>query len=548
MSKPEVVSGTVVDVLERRMYGGEITVSDGRIRSIAPTARVAPGYLIPGFVDAHVHIESSMLVPSQFARLAVRHGTVATVSDPHEIANVLGAAGVEFMLRDAATVPLVVAFGAPSCVPATPFESAGAVMGPEDVTALLADPRIGYLSEMMNYPGVVMGLPDVMAKIQAAHDAGKPVDGHSPQLTGKDLETYVAAGISTDHECTTASEAREKLALGMKIAIREGSAAKNFDALIEILADHPGKVMFCSDDKHPDDLMRGHINSLCARAIAAGMDLWDVLEAACVTPVNHYNLDIGQLRPGDRADLVRVTDLTEFDVLETFIGGVKVAERGQELFDTKPAVPVNQFVAPAVSVGDFAVRAEGKRMRVIQAIDGAIVSGSVEREATIQAGMAVADPARDLLKMTVVNRYIAAPPAVAFIEGFGLTRGALASSVAHDSHNIVAVGVSDEAIMAAVQAVSRAGGGIAAVDGGSDKADVRVLELPVAGLMSAAPGEEVAAAYEELDAFAKTLGSGLTAPFMTLSFMALLVIPALKLGDRGLFDVARFGVVPLFLS
>ncbi|NNE70375.1 MAG: adenine deaminase [Rhodothermales bacterium] len=544
MSQTQAHSGTIVDPLRKRTFPGVLHVEDGRIIGVEETQSASPGFLMPGFVDAHIHIESSMLVPSEFARLAVRHGTVATVSDPHEIANVLGIAGVEYMLADADRVPLVVAFGAPSCVPATPFESAGAEMGPEAVARLLDDPRIGYLSEMMNYPGVVMGLPDVMAKIQAAHDRGKPVDGHCPQLSGADLETYVKAGISTDHECTTEAEAREKLELGMRIAIREGSAAKNFDALIGLLPEYPGRMMFCSDDRHPDDLVAGQIDQMAARAIMAGCALWDTLRAACVTPVEHYNLNVGLLQPGDRADFIRVADLDSFAVAETWIGGDCVAAAGTERFTVGGAAVLNRFQKPSVSRGDFAVLAEGTSLRVIQAIDGAIVSGDVVRDATVVNGMAVADPERDLLKLSVVNRYTPAPPAVGFVEGFGLRSGAIASSVAHDSHNIIVVGTSDAEMAAAVDALAASGGGISAVSG----REVRTLELPVAGLMSTASGEEVGAAYEAITAFAKELGSDLKAPYMTLSFMALLVIPALKLGDRGLFDVGRFDFVPLFVD
>jgi adenine deaminase len=541
---PNQISGTIVCPVRRRQFKGIIGIQNGRISGVEAREDVDAGFILPGFVDAHVHIESSMLVPSTFARLAVRHGTVATVSDPHEIANVLGVEGVDYMLRDAARTPLIVAFGAPSCVPATPFETAGAVMGVEEVTALLDDPRIGYLSEMMNYPGVVHGDPGVMAKIRASLDRGKPVDGHSPLLRGPDLETYVAAGISTDHECTSEAEAVEKLELGMLIAIREGSAARNFDALIGILKSHPGRIMFCSDDKHPDELVAGHIDRLVARSVGLGHDLWDVLEAACVTPVRHYNLDVGLLQVGDRADFIRVEDLADFRVKETYIGGSQVACCGKETFFVSPADPINRFVRPAVTRGDFALRAEGARIRVIRAIDGALVTGSEIRDACVEDGMAVADPARDLLKMAVVNRYTPAPPAVAFIEGFGLKRGAIASSVGHDSHNIIAVGADDESLMRAVDAVGSLGGGIAVVDA----EDQMVMGLEVAGLMSTRDGEEVATAYERLDRRAKELGSGLRAPFMTLSFMALLVIPSLKLGDRGLFDVEQFDFVSLFVE
>jgi len=544
LKTPDRISGTIVCPVSRRTFEGVISIESGRIRSIEPSNDVDAGYILPGFVDAHVHIESSMLVPSTFAKLAVRHGTVATVSDPHEIANVLGVEGVHYMLRDAARTPLVVAFGAPSCVPATPFETAGSAMGVEEVTALLDDPRIGYLSEMMNYPGVVHADPEVMAKIKAAADRGKPVDGHSPMLRGPDLETYVAAGISTDHECTSEAEALEKLGLGMLIAIREGSAARNYDALAGLIGSHPDRIMFCSDDKHPDELVAGHIDRLVARSIGLGFDLWDVLRAACVTPVRHYSLDVGQLQLGDRADMIRVADLEDFRVGETYIDGALVAKQGGETFSVDAAAPINRFVRPVVTKGDFALPAESPRIRVIRAIDGELVTESVVRDASVRNGLAVADPGRDLLKIIVVNRYSPAPPGIAFIEGFGLKRGAIASSVGHDSHNIIAVGVDDEALVRAVDAVGQTGGGIAVVEGENQM----VMGLEVAGLMSTQDGEVVGQAYLRLDRRAKELGSSLRAPFMTLSFMALLVIPSLKLGDRGLFDVEQFDFVSLFVD
>jgi adenine deaminase len=464
------------------------------------------------------------------------------VSDPHEIANVLGVAGVQFMLEDAARVPLHFCFGAPSCVPATSFETAGAVLDAHDVTQLLEDERIGYLSEMMNFPGVLQGDAEVLAKIAAAQRLGKPVDGHAPGLRGDEARCYFAAGISTDHECFTLEEAREKAALGVKILIREGSAARNFEALWPLLHEHPDLVMFCSDDKHPDDLVRGHINQLAARAVALGCDLFAVLRAACVHPVEHYRLPLGLLRAGDRADWVRVRDLQQFEVVETCIAGEVVATNGESLLPRLHVEAPNHFVAQPTAAADFGVKAPAATpvvAHVIEALDGQIVTGHAQDNVLIHNGMAVADSTRDLLKIAVVNRYqVGAPPALGWVRGFGLQQGALASSVAHDSHNIVAVGTSEEALADVVNAVIAARGGVAATDG---QGDTRVLALPIAGLMSQSDGHTLAADYAALDAWTKTaLGCQLQAPFMVLSFLALPVIPSLKMTDLGLFDVAQF--------
>lgn len=536
----------LVDLHQRRIYPAEISVENGRILQIRELdhAPETAGYILPGFVDAHVHIESSMLPPAEFARMAVVHGTVATVSDPHEIANVLGHEGVLYMLEDAARVPLKFCFGAPSCVPATGFETAGAVMDSGAVEKLLQHPSIGYLSEMMNFPGVLFNDAEVMAKIAAAHRLGKPVDGHAPGLRGEDARRYFAAGISTDHECFTYEEGREKAQLGVKILIREGSAARNFEALWPLLQEFPAQIMFCSDDKHPDDLVRGHINELAARAIAHGCDLFDTLRAACIHPVLHYRLPVGLLREGDPADFVKVADLRDFRVLETWIDGVQVAAEGQSLLPRLQSAAPNQFVAHFKTPADFQLAADGAeiRCRIIEALDGQIVTGiGSESLAVVQGGIA-ADPARDILKIAVINRYTpGTKPALGFVRGFGLQQGALASSVAHDSHNIVVVGTSDEALCAAVNAVIEAKGGISAAD---DAGNTRVLSLPIAGLMSQSDGYALAREYAELDAWTKTdLGCILRAPFMVLSFLALPVIPRLKMTDLGLFDVERFGFV-----
>ena len=536
--------GKIVDLFKRRIFPGYIEVKDGKITAVREDRNVSENsYLCPGFVDAHVHIESSMLTPPEFARIAVTHGTIATVSDPHEIANVLGIEGVRYMQKLAARTPCKIHLGIPSCVPATSFETAGAVMGPEAIGELCDDPDLLYLSEMMNFPGVIHRDPVVMEKIRIAKEHGKHIDGHAPGLRGEELKSYVAAGIETDHECFEIGEAREKIALGQKILIREGSAAKNFKELWPLLNEHPERCMFCSDDKHPDDLLEGQIDRLCARAAAKGVQVFDILRAACVNPVEHYGLRSGLMRPGDPADFIRLHDLTGFKVEETWIDGKCVAREGKPLLPRTKSPRVNKFHATPKKPEDFAVPAGAGNIRVIEAIDGQIVTGAAEADATVNDGFALADPTRDILKIAVVNRYGDKPPAVAFVRGVGLKRGAIASSVAHDCHNIVAVGTSDEELARAVNALIASEGGIAvSADGGEDK----ILPLPVAGLMSDGYAEDVAEGYAELTREAKELGSKLHAPFMTLSFLALLVIPALKLSDLGLFDGTKFAFVPAF--
>ena len=500
----------------------------------------------PGLIDAHVHVESSMLPPSEFARAAVVHGTVGTVSDPHEIANVLGVEGVEYMIADGAQVPFHFAFGAPSCVPATPFETSGATLGPDAVSALLDRKDVPYLSEMMNYPGVLDGAPEVLSKIRAAQVRDKPVDGHAPGVRGGDAEQYAAAGIQTDHECVSIEEAREKLDAGMKIAIREGSAAKNFDELIPLMEEAPEQLLFCSDDRHPDALAAGHINGLVRRALARGYDRYDVLRAACVHPVQHYGLDVGLLREGDSADFLVADDLDALSVQKTYVEGELVAAHGETRIERTASDTPNRFAAEPVAPTAFRLAAEGPRVRTITAVDNQLMTGTEIVETPVANGHAVADPSRDVLKLAVVNRYAAeSTPAVAFVQGFGLERGALASSVAHDSHNVVAVGTSDAALARAVNAVVQHEGGISVVGEEADRS--RVLPLPIAGLMSARPYDEVARRYTRLSEYAQQeLGSPMEAPFMTLSFLSLLVIPQLKLSDRGLFDGATFAFVDLF--
>ena len=537
--------GQVVNIPTGRIFPGAVIVREGRILAVVedPTVTEA-GYLCPGFVDAHVHIESSMLTPPEFARIAVTHGTTGTVSDPHEIANVLGIEGVRYMQREAARTPLKIHLGIPSCVPATGFETAGATIGPEAIETLCRDPSLIYLSEMMNFPGVVNRDPEVMEKLALAKRHGKHIDGHAPGLRGDTLRAYVEAGIETDHECFLIDEAREKQALGQKILIREGSAAKNFEPLWPLLIEFPESCMLCSDDKHPDDLIAGHINTLCARAVAHGVPLFNVLRAACWNPVLHYGLRCGLLRPGDPADFIRLENLTDFCVAETWIDGLCVARDGIPLLPQTSSPQVNHFHTNEKSTADFRVPATSRRIRVIQALDGQIVTAAEAADACIEMGCAVSDPAHDLLKITVIDRYRNSPPAIAFVRGIGLKSGAIASSVAHDCHNIIAVGASDAALTRAVNLVIKAQGGIAVA---TSEDSGQVLALPVAGLMSNAPAEHVAASYAELTREAQALGSPLNAPFMTLSFLALLVIPALKLSDQGLFDSTHFKFTPLFL-
>ena len=546
------LKGNIVDIIGRKIFPGSVTVENGKItdiRSEIPDENLA-GYILPGFIDAHVHIESSMLVPSEFAKLAVVHGTVATISDPHEIANVCGAKGVEFMIDNGKQVPFKFHFGAPSCVPATTFETAGAALDSNEVEKLLKKDEIFYLSEMMNFPGVLHGDAEVMKKIEAAKKLNKPVDGHAPGLRGDDAKKYIEAGkesevvISTDHECFTREEALDKLKYGMKILIREGSAAKNFEALIDLLNDYPDKMMFCSDDKHPDSLVQGHINDLCKRAVVKGVDVFNVLKAACINPVIHYNMNVGLMKKGDAADFIVVKDLSKFEVIATYISGVLVAEKGISRISTQKSDAINNFNCSKKQVADFSfpVKVFPGKQFAIEAMDGQLITNKIPIEPLVNHGFYVSDVKQDVLKIVVVNRYGDAPVAKAFIKNFGLKKGAIASSVAHDSHNIIAVGVDDENICKAVNLIIENMGGVSCVDS-SNPSNNAILPLPVAGLMSNEDGYKVADAYTSIDKKAKELGSDLSAPFMTLSFMALLVIPHLKLSDKGLFDGDNFSFI-----
>lgn len=545
-----MITGHLVDPVEKRIFDATLTVRNGRIVEVRPLEKPVTKelpYMLPGFIDSHVHIESSMLLPENFARMAVQHGTVGVVTDPHEIANVLGMAGVDFMIENTTGIPFHFCFGAPSCVPCTGLETAGAVLRAADIDTLLQRDDIGFLAEMMNVPGVLFDDPEVLGKLAAARKHGKPIDGHAPGLTGEGLKKYASLGISTDHECTTLEEARERLATGIDVLIRNGSAAQDFETLSPLLADYDDHLMFCSDDLHPDDLMRGHINLLVRRAIAKGYPLWNVLRAACVTPVRHYQLPCGLLREGDSADFILVDNLTDFNVLTTCIAG--------NIFNTLVHIPTqgitgrawpNNFHAQPITKGDLHLAPRSHRARAIVACNGLLVTGEEMVSPAVAHGHVVSDTGRDILRLMVLNRYEAgAAPSLGLVKGFGLKRGALASSIAHDSHNIVAVGTSDEAIVEAVNTLIRMGGGIVVTDG---EGTTRSLPLPIAGLISPLPCEEVARRYSRLNDHAHALGCRFDAPFMTLAFMALPVIPKLKITDRGIFDVERFSYTDLFVT
>jgi len=536
------IGGNIVDVVEQTVFQGTIVVRNGRIAEIRRESVNSDRYILPGLVDAHIHIESSMLIPSEFARIAVTHGTVATVSDPHEIANVLGINGVRFMIENGRKVPFRFYFGAPSCVPATSFETSGAQLGVQEVSELLKMNEINYLSELMNYPGVLFDDPEVMGKINFAVSVGKPVDGHAPGLTGSDAEKYIKAGITTDHECTTIEEAKFKIGMGMKVLIREGSAAKDFNVLSPLIEQFPDDVMLCSDDKHPDDLIRGHVNLEVKRALGLGINPMKVFRSCTANPVKHYKLDTGLLQPGDSADFIMVDNLSDFNVLETYINGELCAANGRSTIPHVAEEPYNNFNINEITVQDILVTPGKGPMKVIHAIDGLLTTKTILAEPLIENGLVISDLNRDILKIVVVNRYKKSKPSVGFIHNFSLKRGAFASCVAHDSHNIVAIGVDDASIIGAINQIINHKGGISLVN---DKIS-KVLPLPFAGIMSGDDGFGVGESYHEMDRLVKGMGTTLTGPFMTLSFMALLVIPELKISDLGLFDGTKFQFASLF--
>lgn len=538
------VKANLIDVVAKETYAAEVTIENNKVVSIRRISETLNTFILPGFIDAHVHVESSMLVPSEFARIAVTHGTVGTISDPHEIANVLGVTGVDYMIDNAKQVPFHFYFGAPSCVPATNFETAGAVIDSNDIDKLLSRKEIVYLAEMMNFPGVIYKDEEVLKKLASAKKYNKPIDGHAPGLMGDDMKHYFNAGITTDHECFGYMEALEKLQHGVKVLIREGSAAKNFETLISLLKDFPEQIMFCCDDKHPDNLIESHINDHVKRALKEGHDLYNVLRAASYNVVKHYNLPIGLLQVGDNADFIEIDNLKDFTILKTYINGNVVAENGSSFIQSVVAPIVNNFNCSLKQPLDFKLKCDGSKLRVIEVLDGQLITNELFIESFSVNGFAESNVEEDILKIAVVNRYNDAPVAMAFIKNIGLKHGAIASCVAHDCHNIVVVGTNDEDICKAVNLIINARGGISLANLNEEM----VLELPIAGIMTNQPAEVVAEAYTKLDHRAKELGSKLRAPYMSLSFMALLVIPELKLSDKGLFNGKSFQFTDLFIN
>lgn len=538
-----ILSGNIIDLRTESVFKGRLRVENGTIVEIEKDDSIKNDhYILPGLIDSHIHIESSMLIPSEFARLASVHGTVATVSDPHEIANVLGVEGINYMISNGRKVPFKFYFGASSCVPATPFETAGFELGVNELDELLSRDEIRYMSEMMNFPGVINRDKFVMDKLDVAKKYGKPIDGHAPGVKGDDAKKYIDAGITTDHECYTMEEALSKISYGMKIQIREGSAAKNFDALVDLIQDHAEDILFCSDDKHPNDLVEGHINQLVIRAIKKGYDPLKVLKYTILNPIEHYQLDVGTLQVGDPADMIVVDNLSEFNILETYVNGVLIAKNGKTLIESVKETEPNNFHAHPITESSICVKPESQRLKVMEAIDGQLITTIDYVSPKILDGNVVSDTSKDILKIVVLNRYEKASPSVAFIKNFNLKQGAIASSVAHDSHNIVAVGVDDKDIVRAINLIIKEKGGVSLVNNSKEM----VLPLPVAGLMSAEDGYIIAKKYHDIDKEAHIMGSTLRAPFMTLSFMALLVIPELKLSDKGLFDGNSFSFTDLF--
>jgi adenine deaminase len=538
------ISGNLIDIHRKEIYPALITIERGKIKKIRKTRRNVKGFIMPGLIDSHIHIESSMTTPGSFAMTAVSRGTTGVVSDPHEIANVLGIEGVKFMLEDSKKVPLKFWFGAPSCVPATTFESAGNAINSDGIKELLINPEIKYMAEMMNFQGVIDDDPEVQKKIKIAKEYNKPIDGHAPGLTGKNLKKYVSAGITTDHECSTMEEAKEKISLGMKILIREGSAAKNLNALKNLIRTDPEKVMLCSDDLHPEMLIKRHLDKIISNLINEGFNVYDVIRSCTINPTEHYNLNAGLLRPGDAADFIIVNDYKTMEVLETWINGEMVYNRGKVLFNYPGSESINKFHCYELNVNNITIKKQGKKIRVIEALDGELFTRETIWEPASDNRFVDADTGSDILKIVVKNRYNDSPPAIGFIKGFGLKQGAFASSVAHDSHNIICIGTNDDDIAAAINEIVRMKGGLSVVS----REKRNSLQLPIAGIISDKPVKDVAIKYETLSELVKSFGCTMSAPFMTLSFMALLVIPDLKISDKGLFDGQSFKPVPLYVD
>jgi len=541
--KEFVVKGVVYDPISKGIIPGRIVIVAGRIDRIEPDENITSPIILPGFVDSHIHIESSMLIPTEFSKMAAKHGTVAVVADPHEIANVAGVDGIDFMIRDAKNAEIKFFFGAPSCVPASPFDDCYTVIDSAEIANLVRRDDIYFLGEMMNFPGVINSNQDVLKKIQIALDYKKPVDGHAPGLSSDSLKKYVAAGISTDHECFTEEEAIEKLNLGVKILIREGSAAKNFSTLHALISKYPHSIMLCTDDCHPEDLINGHINIQVKRSLVLGHKIFDVLQVTSVNPVKHYKLDVGLLQVGDRADFIVVDNLSNLNIKANFINGVDVLENISSHSVTMELLPEYIFSA-SIKLQNLRVAAKNDIIKVIEVIEGELVTNSLECPAKVVDGEVVSDIDNDILKIVIVNRYKRDQSFVGFIKGFGLKKGAIAESIAHDSHHVIAVGVEDESIFAAIDYIIKNRGGVCYFD----DTIISGLSLPVYGLMGIDSADIIASKYETINRKVIDEGCTLKSPFMTLSFMALSVIPKLKITPKGLFEGVLFTETDLFFK
>lgn len=532
------IEGNIIDIHRREIYPGIISIDSGKIISINRNSQKYAHYISPGFIDAHVHIESSMLIPEEFSKLAIRRGTVAIVNDPHEIANVMGTEGIEYMIENSKQSCIKSFFTIPSCVPATPYDSSGSVLLSSDIEQLALNHKFVGLSEMMNVPGVIQDDTEVLAKIEIARRHHLTIDGHAPGLSGSFLKKYIDAGISTDHECTSLEEAIEKINSGMKILIREGSAAKNYEALKWLIADYPEKVMFCTDDSHPNDLLSyGEIDKLVRKALGDGFDLFDVLKIASFNPISHYKINVGCLREGDPADFIIIRNLNTFDVLSVYIDGIEKYNYSgnNEKPHPAPIKIINHFNRDPISLTDL-TKPIKKKIVSIKVIPGELVTRRIDFELESPIRNFESDVKRDILKIVYLNRYQNTPPQIAFISGFELKEGAFATTISHDSHNIIAVGCSDKDILEAINAVILEKGGLAV----KNNKGIIKLPLPIAGIMSASDGETVASLWETLTEELKQMGCKLDSPFMTLSFMSLIVIPELKIGEQGLFDYEHF--------
>ena len=546
----------IVNVFSGEIIPGSIAVAKGYIIGFGsyPAKRVVNmkgRFVAPGFIDAHVHIESSMSCPTEFARSVLPHGTTTVAADPHEIANVLGAEGIGYMIDSSKDQPVNIYFTLPSCVPATDMETSGAKLGADDLLPFMDNCRIIALGEVMNFPGVICRDNEVLRKIEGMKKQIKPVDGHAPGLTGRDLYAYISAGIFSDHECTTEKEAKEKLNAGMHIMIREGTGAKNLEDLLPIINRQTARrVMWCTDDRHPHDIIKeGHIDYIVRSAIRMGLDPVIAIQMATINPAEYFGLNhVGAIAPGRQADLVVFSDIKNPVIEEVYFRGNLAAKEGKMLPEIKRPAPLNIRSSMNIDIAkiDFSIPALSRQARVIEVISDQIVTGQSLIKVAVSGNSAVSDIKRDILKIAVVERHKGTHnTGMGFARGFGLKQGALASSVAHDSHNIIIVGTNDEDMKTALEAVVKMGGGLAAAGNGKILA---ALPLPIAGLMSLQPLKTIKEKLDNLINISREFGSSLSDPFMTLSFLALPVIPELKITDKGLVDVSKFRIVPLFLN